>query len=303
MIHQFVERLIENVPIEANKMPIKIDLILEGGAFNGSYLIGALYFLKEMEKRNMIKIERISGTSIGSILGFLYFIDALDLSCSLYEILLNDFKKRHNLSIIKSLRNYINEKIPNNICSQIENKFFVTYINVIKCKKCVKSSYKDVDDIINTMIKSCFIPFFIDNNLCYKNKYIDGVTPHIFPLEKEKKILFLDLMSVDKIFNIINLKNEKSNLHRVLTGLLDIHIFFIKKRKTSFCSYVNNWNLYDIINNISKKIFEKVVMYVVYFVICIKKYFPKKLEKTFLYKLLSKKTYTYYTSLIDMYFN
>ena len=84
MIHQFMERLIENVPIEQNKIPIRIDLILEGGAFNGSYLIGALYFLKEMEKRNMIKIERISGASIGSILGFLYFIDALDLSYSLY---------------------------------------------------------------------------------------------------------------------------------------------------------------------------------------------------------------------------
>jgi hypothetical protein len=299
MIQQFVERLIENVPLEANKEPIRIDLILEGGAFNGSYLIGALYFLKEMEKRKMIKIERISGASIGSILGFLYFIDALDLSPSLYEILLNDFKKKHNLSIIKNLRNYINEKIPNNITCQIENKFFISYINVNKCKKIVKSTYKNVDDIINTIIKSCFIPFFIDNSLCYKNKYIDGVTPHIFDLEKEKKILFLDLMSADKIFNIINLKNEKSNLHRVLTGLLDIHIFFIKKRKTHFCSYVNDWNFYDIINNLSKKVFEKVVTYVVYFVICIRKVLPRELEKSSLYKSLSKQTYKYYTSLIE----
>ena len=30
---------------------MNIDLIVEGGAFNGSYVVGILYFLKEMEKR------------------------------------------------------------------------------------------------------------------------------------------------------------------------------------------------------------------------------------------------------------
>jgi predicted acylesterase/phospholipase RssA len=32
-----------------------------------------------MEKRKYIKIERISGVSIGSLLGFLYFCDSLDI--------------------------------------------------------------------------------------------------------------------------------------------------------------------------------------------------------------------------------
>lgn len=299
MIQQFVEKLIENLPNEVNKSPIRLDLILEGGAFNGSYLIGALYFLKEMERRKIIIIERISGTSIGSILGFLYFIDALDLSSMLYEILLSDLKKKRNLSIIKKLRNYINERIPNDICKKIDNKFFITYINVITCKKNVKSTYKNVDNIINTIIKSCFIPILIDGNLCHKQKYIDGITPYIFPLEREKKILYLDLMSIDKVFNIINVKNEKTNLHRILTGLLDIHIFFIKKRMTSFCSYVNDWNIYNIINNIGKKVFEKIVTYIIYYIICIQKLLPRELENTLFYKSLSKKTGCFYDSLID----
>ena len=77
MISEYVNKLIENLPNEmkTNKLPLKLDIVLDGGVFNGSYLIGALYFLKEMEKRNYIYIERVSSCSIGSIVGLLYFID------------------------------------------------------------------------------------------------------------------------------------------------------------------------------------------------------------------------------------
>jgi hypothetical protein len=76
MINEYVIKLIENLPddIKNVKEPIKIDLVLDGGLFNGSYQVGALYFLKEMENRKYIKIERISGCSVGSIVG-LYVIE------------------------------------------------------------------------------------------------------------------------------------------------------------------------------------------------------------------------------------
>ena len=70
MIDEYVNKLIENLP-ESSKKLQNIDLVLDGGLFNGSYLVGALYFLKEMERRQYIKIDRISGCSIGSIVGFL----------------------------------------------------------------------------------------------------------------------------------------------------------------------------------------------------------------------------------------
>jgi predicted acylesterase/phospholipase RssA len=84
---------------------LEIDLILDGGLFNGSYLVGALYFLKEMEKRNYIKINRVSSCSIGSIIGFLYFIDDLDIIQIFYNIILNHLKKNHNFNIITNLKN------------------------------------------------------------------------------------------------------------------------------------------------------------------------------------------------------
>ena len=70
MIDEYVNKLIENLPEETKKLQY-IDLVLDGGIFNGSYLVGSLYFLKEMERRKYLKIARISGCSIGSIVAFL----------------------------------------------------------------------------------------------------------------------------------------------------------------------------------------------------------------------------------------
>ena len=96
MINEYVIKLIENLPddIKNTKEPLVIDLVLDGGIFNGSYLVGALYFLKEMEKRKYIKIDRISGCSIGSVVAFLYFIDGLDLMPELYNIINKEFRAK-----------------------------------------------------------------------------------------------------------------------------------------------------------------------------------------------------------------
>ena len=131
MIDEYVNRLIENLPEESKKLQ-HIDLVLDGGMFNGSYLVGALYFLKEMERRNYIKIERISGCSIGSIVGFLYYIDALDMMPNLYEIVNKEFKTKHTLNTLKCLKQYLNKKIPDDICLKIKNKLFICYNDIKK---------------------------------------------------------------------------------------------------------------------------------------------------------------------------
>jgi len=86
-IDKIIDILINNLPnhLKDENKPLVIDLVLDGGVFNGSYLVGALFFLKEMEKRKYITVSRISGCSIGSLLGFLYLIDSLDLAIILYD--------------------------------------------------------------------------------------------------------------------------------------------------------------------------------------------------------------------------
>jgi hypothetical protein len=290
MIQEYVNKLIENLPddLKNTKNPLVIDLVLDGGVFNGSYLVGALYFLKEMEKRNYIKVDRISGCSIGSVVAFLYFIDGLDLMPKLYTVVQDDFKKCYNLKIMKTLKDMLKDNVPEDICEKVNNKLFICYNNIVKRKKIVKSNYKNLDEIFNSIIKSCFIPYLIDGNYLYENKYIDGINPYIFNKEPNKKILYLDLFGYDKISNLINIKNEKTNFHRILSGLLDVHSFFIKKSNTQMCSYVNDWNFINIGFNYVKFLIEKVCVYITYIFIFIKNNITNEQKNSFLFKLFSK---------------
>jgi hypothetical protein len=300
MIDEYVNKLIENLPDDSKKLQ-KIDLVLDGGIFNGSYLVGALYFLKEMERRKYIQIDRISGCSIGSIIGLLYYIDALDLIPTLYEIVNINFKKKFNLRPIKEIKKYLIKRIPNDICSKVNNKLFITYNDILNQKKIIKSTYKNVDEIIDTIIKSCYIPLLVDNNLLYKKKYIDGINAYIFTKETNKKILHMELLSYDKFFSSINIKNEKTNFHRILSGLLDIHSFFIKKSNTSMCSYVNEWSITNLCHYNFKLLMEKIIILILYFINYIKKYISSDVKNNLLSKIFSKTLFTIFSVILEDY--
>ena len=300
MIDEYVNRLIENLPEETKKLQ-HIDLVLDGGIFNGSYLVGSLYFLKEMERRRYIKIERISGCSIGSIVAFLYYIDALDLMPKLYEIVNQEFKKKYTLNTLKSLKTYLQERIPNDICLKVNNKLFICYNDIKKQKKIVKSTYKNVDDIIDTIVKSCYIPFLIDNNMLYKKKYIDGINAYIFKKKENRKILHMELFSYDKFIYALNIKNEKNNFHRILSGLLDIHSFFIKKSNTPMCSFVNDWNIINKFNYRLKIIGENICLYIIYAIIYIKKFIPQEIKDNLLIKITTKIIFDIFSLILESY--
>jgi len=303
MINQYVEKFIENLPedIKNSKNPINLDLVLDGGIFNGSYLVGALYFLKEMEKRNYIKICRISGASIGSIVAFMYIIDCLYVLEKLYKKVLNKLHTNYNLNTIINLHKLLDKYIPENVCDKVNNKLYITYNNIQKRTKKLKSIYKNKEEIINTIIKSSYIPFFIDGNILFENKYIDGINPYIFKFKNDRKILHLDLFGYDKIKYLINIKNEKTNFHRVLSGLLDIHNFFIKQTNTDMCSYVNEWSVFNKSRLFLKTIVEKIFIYFTCTVVLIEKYMPPQIKDYVLYKILIKIIYETYVILLKSY--
>ena len=305
MINDYVIKLIENLPddLKNSKTPLRLDLVLDGGIFNGSYLVGALCFLKEMEKRNYIIIERISGCSIGSVVAFLYFIDALDMMPQLYDIVKKDFQNGYKLPTIKDIKKHLKDRTPNDICEKINGKLYICYNNVRKCKKSVKSQYKDTDEIFDTIIKSCFVPYLIDGNFLYNNKYVDGMNPYIFNKVPDKKILYLDLFGYDKIGNLLNVKNEKSNFHRILSGLLDIHSFYIKQSNTQMCSYVNDWSVNNNVFNYVKIFIEKLTLNFIYIVIYFKTIIPfgYDFENTIVYKIISKITHDIFIILLETY--
>ena len=287
MINQYITRLVDNLPDEfkERKTPLRIDLVLDGGLFNGSYLIGALQFLKELERRKYIRVDRISGASIGSIVGLAYLSDTLDSMPDLYNIVYNEMKNSNTMSCIQDLKNKL--KHDTDLCNKLNNKFYVSYNNIKNRSKIVKCVYKNNEDVFDTISKSCHLPFVIDGKLLYKNKYFDGVNPYMFKPSPNKKILYLDLFGYDKVFNFFNVKNEKTNCHRILSGMLDIHNFYIKQSDTPMCSYVNDWGIINRSRLSIKGLNETIIVYTVCILNILSRY-TMGIEKTILYKLFAR---------------
>jgi len=264
-----INTLIDELPNEVknDKNLIEIDLVLDGGMFNGSYLIGAVFFLKEMEKRNFIKVKRISGCSIGSLIGLIYLIDRLDLVYELYDTFIKNFQQNYNFENYKKLKIYLYDKIPYDTYIKINKKLFIKYNNVNSCcVQKVKCNYKNNDEIFNTIIRSSFLPYLIDGNLVYENKYLDGLNAYFFKPKPNRKILFLDLYGLDKYSYLLSIKNEKSNLYRILSGILDIHIFYTKKTETFMCSYVDEWSCINKVRHYIRLFLEKIICCIFYFI-------------------------------------
>jgi hypothetical protein len=288
-MEDYAAKFINNLPdhLLNLKTPIRLDVVLEGGLFNGSFHAGALFFLKEMENRNIVKVERISGASIGSLMAFLYFSNNLSIISDFYHLIYVTFKKTRNLKIIKQLKKILRGKLSENICEQVNKRLYISYYNVATGKKHIKKTYKTIDVLINAIVKSCFIPYLIDGNMLYENKYVDGINPHIFKNEKDKKILYVDLFGYDKAFHFFNIKNEKSNEHRMLAGLLDIHNFFVKQHSTSMCSYVDNWNITHHFNYYTKILIEKLCIYFIIIMVRVKQMIPFNVKASIIYKIVS----------------
>ena len=109
VIKELTSVLVKNID-ESNIKEKEIDLIISGGAFNVSYLVGCLYFIREMCEKGLIRINKISTCSASSIMGLLFAIDKVDIFLEkLYELLISSFKRNRNVIFDEeSLSNIIN---------------------------------------------------------------------------------------------------------------------------------------------------------------------------------------------------
>ena len=234
---KLLEELINDIPFEIPENPEIYDIVLDSGATNGGYLIGCLLYLKELEEKKYIKIRKISGSSIGSICGFLYICNNLDLYEDIYctsreDIILNiNFKKCTSI-----LKNFINKQ-DYLFYKKFNNNLYITYYDTSRKSDVLTYLYKSNKDLFNKIKYSSYLPIFIDGNLT-SDKKIDATIPHIF--YESNKVLFINLTTYKKLSNCLNVSNKNSS-YKILNGIIDIHEFYTTKVKTELCSFVNDW--------------------------------------------------------------
>ena len=240
----YINHLIDELPL-TNDKTTKLDLVFEGGLFNGSYLIGALYYLRELERRKHVSIDRISGCSVGSLTALVYFSNTYHLLESIYKLTYRHFKKTNNVNIFKHIFDQLRPHLTPAVMSILNGRLFITYYNIKYNEQIVRHKYKSVDDLLDTIRRSCYCPYVVDHSFLYKKKYVDGFYPYIFRPVANKQIMHFNIHRFDKLFQGISIKNEKTNYGRIITGVIEAHTFFAYGHSTSICSFINDWSIID----------------------------------------------------------
>lgn len=256
IVDEQMKKLIINMVNNIQTDSVNIDLILSGGAFNAIYLVGCLYFFREMERRNKITIHRISTCSASSFVALFYLTNNLELfETKVYNMIVRNFKQNKKyifsdqdiitvFDLIETTLYDVNGLTEYEILKKVNYKLYITYFDIKKCKRVVKKKYRSLHDIFETIKKSAHIPFITMNCMLYRNRYMDGWQPFIFA-KNENKQLFIDLLGRDKIKDCIVLKNNKKNKDKIINGIHDAYSFFYQngKYETAMCGYLSDYSI------------------------------------------------------------
>jgi hypothetical protein len=250
---------------------MNIDLIMSGGAWNGSYLYGSLLVLKALEEEGKVKINRISSCSISAILALLYHIDKIELYNDLYNRILDIYKTRCYFTNIDDILLIVREHITEEIVKSISGKIYITYFDVILCKQIVVNKYKSVDELLEIIKMSCHVPYVTDRKLVYNDRYIDGFYPYILHKKRKIRRIYINIFNEDKILDAINIKNEYFHETRIIEGMVQMQRFLIRGRKTTMCSDINEWDIIDNVRYNIIKMLSFLICYIIYFILWIKR--------------------------------
>jgi hypothetical protein len=246
-----INKLVQNIH-RKNTQPIYLDLVLDSGAFSGSYLVGGLLYLKKLEKLNIVVVKRISGSSIGSLLGLLYLFDNLDIAIDVYKSVKTFFSTNGNVSIIKNIVHDLVQNVHMDKINSLSDSLFISYFDVSILEHVVVSKYPDKTILVDSILSSSYIPFITDGDLIFKNKYIDGIYPYFFDDLEHNRIFFMDLWS-HYSFQMLYVKNEENSSSRILEGILETHhLFFNDFFHNTFCNKSKLCNFYDSMNYFDK---------------------------------------------------
>ena len=303
LLQEYIKALIINV--DKTCIQKDINIIFDGGAFNGGFAAGIGLYLKCMEDHKLIKVHSISGCSIGSILAVWYLTGCREEGIQCFEQFMNSYKKNMNLHSYKGIvTNCIDQIFSNTRAStsnesdpinKLNGRLFITYYNVKTHKQKTVSKFRDKEHIIDCILRSSHIPYLMDGLPSYKKKYMDGVSPYI--LKNGLPNLFIKLMTLKRCARSLMLKSENNIHYRLLTGIADVNDFFTTGN-SDMCSYIHNWSYIDIVQLRAREVVMFFIFALIGWLVVIKRLVPHALTSSLLYNGISKAINGLYIDLV-----
>lgn len=216
-----------------------INLIFDSGAVNGLLGIGAALYIHSLEKKNLIKINKIAGCSIGSLIATWYTCGCPDALYFHMDRLFSYYKTNNDFyiyeSIVRDVIYFLFSKEDD--MSKINGKLYINYYDTQNYGQIVISHFTDREHLLTCILRSSHIPFITTKLHKYDGRYIDGIAPYVF--DNNSKNLLVKLICLYKPLDTLKLKNEQNIYTRILRGLTGTNEFFVNGN-TEICCYVNN---------------------------------------------------------------
>ena len=287
LMKEYIKALILNV--DHSKLKKEINLIFDGGAFNGGFAAGVAMYIKCMEQHGLVKINKLSGCSIGSVIALWYACGCDEKAVQFFEQTTTSFQDTMNLGELqKNIKNFIHSLFPSGDVSTLKDKLYINFYDTHKHKQKIVSNFKNVDHLIDCILQSCHIPYLIDGNARYNERYIDGILPHIFTSAGAGTgagacdSLFIKLITLHKCRRAMVVKCE-TNIHfRLLSGVADANEFFTTG-SSDMCSYVSQWSYFNILQIRSREMIIIFIISIIEWLVVFKTYIPSTIKNSLLY--------------------
>jgi len=316
LMREYIKALILN--IDHSKLKKEINLIFDGGVFNGGYATGVAMYIKALEERGLVKINKLSGCSVGSVIALWYACGCNESAVLLFEKTTNAFQDTLDLrEYPKNISIFVNSLFPSGDVSILKDKLYINFYDTHKHKQKIVSNFKNVNHLIDCILQSCHIPYVIDGNARYNERYIDGILPHIFTSAAgtsaagtsaagtsaagtsaagkgtstsagtstgagECDSLFIKLITLQKCTRAFVVKCETNIHYRLLTGVADANDFFTLG-SSDMCSYVSQWSYFNILQIRCREMFILSIISIIEWIVTLKSYIPYTIKNSLLY--------------------
>ena len=239
LMRSFIKTIVPNA--NTAKVPSSINLVFDGGAFNGYYGLGVGMYVKELEAQGMTTVEKVSGVSAGAVLALWYLLDKpkTDINALFVEMAAH-FSKHRNLRIYKKqVREIVNANIVSDDLSFLNDRLYISYYDTVDCCRKTVSRYKSRKHLVHTIIRSSHIPFVVTDSIAYQGRYIDGVRPELF--EGPARTLFVQVTTYSRLWRMFSTGSEVNILYRLIVGVADANDFFTTGA-SEMCSFTDEWS-------------------------------------------------------------
>ena len=289
LMREYIKALLLNVDL--SKLKKEINLIFDGGAFNGGFAAGVAMYVKALEEQELVKVDKVSGCSIGSAIALWYVSGCPEEAIRFFEQMTIDFQDTLNLvGYHKNIKDFVHFIFPDGNVSMLKDKLYINFYDTQKHAQNVVSEFKDVDHLIDCILQSSHLPYIIDGNARYNGRYIDGILPHIFNGSSGSSgssgsttdSLFIKLLTLHKCSRAMVVKCEANIHYRLLSGIADANEFFTIG-SSDMCSYVSQWSYFNILQIRCREMVILFIISIIEWIILVKNNIPSTIKNSLLY--------------------